>query len=139
MENFLNRIRFDRIMVMSLWPRFFGPSYIWHSENRTFCAIPETACDVFRGTVCVSEKSSANFFFRKFLKSFFALLFNDSFSTTKNHRSVIYNQHIVTVVVVFRTCAFQNSGAEGRQLTTKRGVSSLKFSDRFVHEIPIWI
>ena len=24
---FLNRLRFDRIMVMSLWPRFFGPPY----------------------------------------------------------------------------------------------------------------
>jgi len=23
--NFFNRLRFDRIMVMSLWPRFFGP------------------------------------------------------------------------------------------------------------------
>jgi len=24
-EFFLNRLRFERIMVMSLWPRFFGP------------------------------------------------------------------------------------------------------------------
>ena len=26
---FLNRLRFDRIMVMSLWPRFFGPPCIF--------------------------------------------------------------------------------------------------------------
>ena len=26
--NFFNRLRFDRIMVMSLWPRFFGPPCI---------------------------------------------------------------------------------------------------------------
>jgi len=26
---FFNRLRFDRIMVMSLWPRFFGPSCIY--------------------------------------------------------------------------------------------------------------
>jgi len=25
-KNFVNPLRFDRIMVMSLWPRFFGPS-----------------------------------------------------------------------------------------------------------------
>jgi len=24
-KNFLNRLSFDRIMIMSLWPRFFGP------------------------------------------------------------------------------------------------------------------
>jgi len=24
-KNFVNRLRFDRIMVVSLWPRFFGP------------------------------------------------------------------------------------------------------------------
>jgi len=26
-EKIVNRFRFDRIMVMSLWSRFFGPSY----------------------------------------------------------------------------------------------------------------
>ena len=26
---FLNRLRFDRIVVMSLWPRFFGPPCIF--------------------------------------------------------------------------------------------------------------
>jgi len=76
--------------------------------------------------------------FSQIFKVFLPYCLMTRFSTTENNRSVIYNQHIVTVVVVFRTCAFQNSGAEG-QLTTKRGVSSLKFSDRFVHEIPIWI
>ena len=27
--NFFNRLRFDRIMVTSLWPRFFGPPCKW--------------------------------------------------------------------------------------------------------------
>jgi len=27
-KNFFNRLRFDRIMVMSLWPHFFGPHCI---------------------------------------------------------------------------------------------------------------
>jgi len=26
---FLNRVRFDRIVVMSLWPRFLGPLFIF--------------------------------------------------------------------------------------------------------------
>jgi len=30
---FLNRLRFDRIMVMSMWPRFFGPPCTSHPKS----------------------------------------------------------------------------------------------------------
>jgi len=29
---FLSRLRFDRIMVMSLWPRFFGPPCVYIND-----------------------------------------------------------------------------------------------------------
>jgi len=31
---FKNRLRFDRIMAMSLWPRFFGLPCIWHAAEK---------------------------------------------------------------------------------------------------------
>jgi len=34
MDFFLNRLRFDRVMVMSLWPRFFDPPCTVRSGNR---------------------------------------------------------------------------------------------------------
>ena len=33
LKKFLNRLRFDRIMVMSLWPRFFGSPCIVYTPN----------------------------------------------------------------------------------------------------------
>jgi len=33
LKKFLNRLRFDRIMVMSLWPRFFGSPCIVYRPN----------------------------------------------------------------------------------------------------------
>jgi len=43
---FLNRLRFDRIMVMSLWPRFFGPRCIHsvsYSSNLTMITAKKTS------------------------------------------------------------------------------------------------
>jgi len=37
-----NRLRFDRIMAMSLWPHFFGPPCI--SESRFFETFPSDVC-----------------------------------------------------------------------------------------------
>ena len=33
-QYFENRLRFERIMATSLWPRFFGPSCIYDSPRR---------------------------------------------------------------------------------------------------------
>jgi len=45
--NFLkNRLRFERIVVMSLWPRLFGPPCKWHPSLAVFPEWPRVVTTV---------------------------------------------------------------------------------------------
>ena len=62
-KKIVNRLRFDRIIVMSLWSRFFGPPCIWN-ETTSLCAyVYRHKVDGLCWVLC-SSNSSADLVFR---------------------------------------------------------------------------
>ena len=63
-KNFVNRLRFDRIMVMSLWPVFWPTLYFNDFCQTSYLNIYQTdlrqICSICR-TVVVDERSEVSF------------------------------------------------------------------------------